>query len=288
MPRWSSRRGVISKLLTNAALFIKGVAFYIYTERVITLLKPDEHLEPLGNGIEVIVSPTHHFSTDTILLAHFSNPKKNAKCVDLGSGCGTIPLLWSRFDKNLKITAVEIQSDAADMITRSVNHNNLADNFSILCADLRELKGKLPFGYFDLVSCNPPYKIAGGGIKNPEEGKLIARHEDMCTMEDVVATASKLLQFSGSFCMCQRPERLTDALSLFRKYDLEPKELRLVQGKIDKKPKLFLLRGKKGGKQGYLDVLPTLIVENSDNTFTDEMNQIYGCYQENAGRQKNG
>jgi len=251
------------------------------------LLKPDEHFEPLGNGIEVIVSPTHHFTTDTILLADFANPKKNAKCVDLGSGCGTIPLLWSRFNKNLKITAVEIQSDAADMIRRSVKHNGLEESFNVLCEDLRELKGKIPFGYFDVVSCNPPYKIAGGGVTNPEEGKLLARHEASCTMEDVVKTASKLLQFSGSFSMCQRPERLTDALTLFRKYDLEPKELRLVQGKADKKPKLFLLKGKKGGKEGYLEVLPTLIIENQDGSFTEEMNEIYGCYQQNTGRQKN-
>lgn len=251
------------------------------------MLKPDEHLEPLGNGIEVIVSPTHHFTTDTILLAHFGAPKKNAKCVDLGSGCGTIPLLWSRFDKNLKITAVEIQSDAVDMINRSIEHNRLFESISVLCEDLRELKGKIPFGYFDTVTCNPPYKIAGGGITNPEEGKLLARHECSCTMEDVIKTASKLLQFSGSFSMCQRPERLTDALTLMRKYDLEPKELRLVQGKADKKPKLFLLKGKKGGKEGFLDVLPALIIENEDGSFTEEMNEIYGCYQQNAGRQKN-
>jgi len=252
------------------------------------MLKPNEHIEPLGNGIEIIVSPTHHFTTDTILLSHFANPKKNAKCVDLGSGCGTIPLLWCRFSKNLNITAVEIQSDAADMIERSIKHNSLSENFTVLCEDLRELKGKVPFGYFDVVTCNPPYKIAGGGVKNPEEGKLLARHEAACTMEDVVKAASKLLQFSGNFCMCQRPERLTDALTLFRKYDLEPKELRLVQGKADKKPKLFLLKGKKGGKEGYLEVLPTLIIENADGSFTDEMNEIYGCYQQNAGRQTNG
>lgn len=251
------------------------------------MLKQNEHLEPLGNGVDVIVSPTHHFTTDTILLSNFANPKKGAKCVDLGSGCGTIPLLWSRFDKSLKITAVEIQSDAADMIERSVKHNSIAD-FSVLCADLRDLKGKVPFGYFDVVTCNPPYKIAGGGVKNPEEGKLLARHECSCTMEDVVAAASKLLQFSGNFCMCQRPERLTDALTLFRKYDLEPKELRLVQGKGDKKPKLFLLKGKKGGKEGFLDVLPTLIIEKDDGSFTNEMNKIYGCYQQNAGRKTNG
>ena len=251
------------------------------------MLKNGEHLEPLGNDIEVIVSDVHHFYTDTILLAHFANPKKRAKCVDLGSGCGTIPLLWARTDKELSVTAVEIQEDAADMISRSVAHNGLENCITPLCADLKDLKGKLPFGYFDLVVCNPPYKITGGGIKNTNLNRVTVRHENACTMEDVVATASKLLQFSGNFCMCQRPERLTDAMILFRKYDLEPKELRLVQGKADKKPKLFLLKGKKGGKEGFLDVLPTLIIENDDQSFTDEMNSIYGCYRENAGRQKN-
>lgn len=252
------------------------------------MLNPNEHTEPLGNDIEIIVSPTHHFTTDTILLSDFAKPKKGAKCVDLGSGCGTIPLLWTRFDKTLKITAVEIQQDAADMIKRSVKLNGLEEHFTVLCEDLRELKGKIPFGYFDVVTCNPPYKISGGGITNPEEGKLLARHEAMCTMEDVIKCASKLLQFSGSFCMCQRPERLTDAMTLMRKYDLEPKELRLVQGKLSKKPKLFLIKGKKGGKEGFLEVLPTLVIENDDGTFTNEMNEIYGCYQQNAGRQKNG
>lgn len=251
------------------------------------MLNPNEHIEPLGNGIQVIVSPTHHFTTDTILLAHFAAPKKNAKCVDLGSGCGTIPLLWSRLNKSLEITAVELQPDAADMIDRSVKLNKLEKSITPLCADLRELKGKLPFGCFDTVVCNPPYKLTGGGVTNPEEGKLFARHEVSCTMEDVIKTASVLLQFSGSFCMCQRPERLTDALCLMRKYDLEPKELRLVQGKANKKPKLFLVKGKKGGKTGYLEVLPTLIVENEDSGFTREMNEIYGCYKENAGRHKN-
>lgn len=251
------------------------------------MLKQNEHTEPLGNQIQVIVSPTHHFTTDTVLLAHFASPPPGAKCVDLGSGCGTISLLWSRFDKRLSITAVEIQEDAADMITRSIALNGLEESVTALCADLRELKGKLPFGFYDLVCCNPPYKLFGGGITNAEAAKLKARHEAICTLEDVIKAASQLLQFSGSFCMCQRPERLTDAMQLMRKYDLEPKELRLVQGKAGKSPKLFLIKGKKGGKPGFLRVLPTLIVENDDSSFTSEMNEIYGCYKENAGRRKN-
>ena len=114
----------------------------------------------------------------------------------------------------------------------------------------------------------------------------MARHEENCNLEDVISVGASLLQFGGRLCICQRPERLTDALELMRKYDVEPKRLRFVQGKSRKAPKLFLLEGKRGAKAGSLVVENTLIIENEDNSFTDEMNSIYGCYQDNKGRKK--
>ena len=88
-----------------------------------------------------------------------------------------------------------------------------------------------------------------------------------------------MLRFGGRFVICQRPERLTDVLSALRAHDLEPKRLRMVQGKADKAPKLFLCEAKRGAKQGYMDVLPALIVED-ENGFTEEMKEIYGSYKE--------
>ena len=169
------------------------------------------HLEPLGNGVKIYVSESYHFSTDTILLADFSKPKAYKKCADLGTGCGTIPLLWLKGDKSLKIDAVELQQNACKLAEKSVELNGFADNMKIINADLRELNGILPLGCYDLVVCNPPYKLGGSGIKNPESAKLIARHESESTLDDICKTASKLLQFGGRFCVCQRPERLCSA-----------------------------------------------------------------------------
>ena len=45
----------------------------------------ETHLEPLGGGIEIFVSDSHHFSTDTILLADFSKPTGKKLCADLDS-----------------------------------------------------------------------------------------------------------------------------------------------------------------------------------------------------------
>lgn len=237
------------------------------------MIKNGEHLEPLGNGIRIIVSDLFRFSTDTIILADFAKPRKGIKAVDLGTGCGTIPLLWSRSDKTTSITAVELQPEGADMARRSVELNGL-DNISVVNADLKELKGVLPFGSFDLVCCNPPYKESGTGIKNPDGEKLLARHEEGCTIGDICLAAKNLLQFGGRFVMCQRPERLADVLEAMRSNDLEPKRLRFVQQRPEKPPKLFLVEGRRGGKKGGLVTKSTLFIES------DEMLGIYGSYKE--------
>lgn len=249
------------------------------------MLKENEKLEPLGNGVEIIVSDSYHFSTDTILLANFANPKKSDYVVELGTGCGTMPLLWTR-DKTCKeIVALDIQENAVDMLSRSIAHNVENGNCNCECitplhSDLKDLKGKLPFGHYNVVVCNPPYKLSGTGIVNPEQEKLLARHEESCTLDDICKSASHLLQFSGRFCICQRPERLADVMEAMRKFEIEPKRLRLVQQRLNKEPKLFLLEGRYKGNRGFMQVLPTLFIENEQGDFSNEMKEIYGLYKE--------
>ncbi len=249
------------------------------------MLKENEKLEPLGNGIEIIVSDSYHFSTDTILLANFANPKKSDCVVELGTGCGTMPLLWTRDKMCKEIVALDIQENAVDMLSRSIAHNAKKGNRNCECitplhSDLKDLKGKLPFGHYNVVVCNPPYKLSGTGIVNPEQEKLLARHEESCTLDDICEAASHLLQFSGRFCICQRPERLTDVMEAMRKFEIEPKRLRLVQQRLKKEPKLFLLEGRYKGNRGFMQVLPTLFIENEQGDFSDEMKEIYGLYKE--------
>lgn len=240
----------------------------------------NEQLEPLGNGIYVFVNQTHHFSTDTILLANFASPKKTDKAVELCSGCGTIPLIWARENRPLSCVAVEIQQEAAALLQKSLEYNKLQDKISILNGDLRLLKGKLQFGYYNLVVCNPPYKLGGSGIVNSQTAKTLARHESECTLDDVVKAAGELLQFGGRFCLCQRPERLTDILVAFRNNKIEPKRIRFVQQRQGKSPKLVLIEGKKGAKYGFMETEPTLFIEDEIGGFSEEMLKIYGQYKD--------
>ena len=240
--------------------------------------------EPLGSGVQIYVTDTHHFTTDTILLSDFAAVKNGDRVVELGTGCGTIPLLMIRDSSPKSITAVELQQDAVELLKSSIDLNlqNGVENSALihpLHGDIRDIASLLPAGESDLVVCNPPYKLSGSGITNPDPSKLTARHESECTLDDICEAARWLLRFGGRFVMCQRPERLTDVLSCMRAHDLEPKRLRMVQGRTGKAPKLFLCEAKRGSKHGYMDVLPALIIED-ESGFTNEMKQIYASYKE--------
>ena len=233
--------------------------------------------EPLGKGFFVNVSKNHTFGTDAILLANFAAPKQKDNVIDLGTGCGIIPLIFLR--NGLKGTAwgVDISPEACSLARQTIAELNV-DNFNIHEGNLTELRGKVPFGMSNLVTCNPPYKAPNAGIKNNDSVITTARHETECTLRDIVAVSAKLLQTSGRLCMCHRPERLSELMTLMSEYGLEPKRLRLVCQRKGEEPWLVLLEGRRGGKTG-LRIAPTLYVEEN-GTLSEEMIKIYGAYKE--------
>ena len=232
--------------------------------------------EYLGKGISVLVSRSHGFGTDAILLAHFARAKRNELICDMGTGCGIIPLLWCREERCRKITALDIKPQACYQLSESVKLNGLAEKIEVLNADLKELKGVLPFGKYDLVTMNPPYKAPSAGIKSASEADLTARHETACTLDDVVKSASELLRFGGRLCLCQRPERLCDIFCAMRKYSIEPKRLRTVAQACGKAPWLILVEGRKGGKSGMVIEPDFFIMDGED--YSRELKLIYKDY----------
>lgn len=233
--------------------------------------------EPLGNGFFVNVSAHHTFGTDAVLLKAFSNPKKRDKLVDLGTGCGIIPLLMLRDGFLQSAVGVDISEEAAFLAQKTVNELEI-QNFSIVNSDLKELKGKVEFGCNTLVTCNPPYKALNAGLKNPDNTLRTARHEVACTLEDIIAVSAKLLQTSGRLCICHRPERLTELMTLMRKFKVEPKRLRLVAQRKGEEPWLVLVEGKRCANSG-LRIEPILYIEENGG-FSPEMIEIYGKYKE--------
>ncbi len=236
----------------------------------------ETRIEPLGNGMQICVSDSHTFGTDAILLANFAAIKRKDKACDMGTGCGIIPLIWCKGQTN-SITAVDIQPAAINQLNESIALNSLEGRIVPVNCDLRFLKDVLPFGSYDLVTMNPPYKPVGAGIESLSEAEKIARHEVMCTVDDAVSAAAKLLKFGGRFCMCHRPERLCDIIVSMRQGGIEVKRIRFVTQKADTAPWLVLVEGKRGSKSS-VTVEKNLVMFGADSKPTEEFRSMFGDY----------
>ena len=233
-------------------------------------------LEPIGNNCDVYVSKNHTFGTDAVLLADFANPKKSDNAVDLGTGCGIIPFLWMRDNKLASASGLEISKEAVTLANKSLEHNKDIKNLSFFEGDIKNPFEHLSKGAYTLVTCNPPYKASGAGIVSSGTAALNARHETLCSLEDVIAAAAGLLKFGGRFAMCQRPERLGEIFSLMTKYKIEPKRLRLVCKSEGCEPWLVLVEGRLGGGKG-MRILPNLNMYK-DGELTEDILKIEGAY----------
>ena len=233
--------------------------------------------ERLSDEIKIAVTQEHTFGTDAVLLADFANIKRKDRAVDMGCGCGIIPFLWLRDSEQKNVHCLDIQKNAIEQVKASIEYNSLGDRLTPHLCDLREIEKEFKPEGFTLVSMNPPYKPINTGFESLGESARIARHEVCCNIEDAVKAASYLLTFGGRFCMCHRPERLVDAITIMRQYRLEPKRLRFVCDRKGEQPFLFLIEGKKGAKP-FLRVEGELIIKNDESRFSAEMLKIYGSY----------
>lgn len=210
----------------------------------------------------------YRFGVEALLLCGFVRPGAR-QMVDLGCGSGVLSLVLVHFGKVRQATGIEIQPQLARRAARSVSHNRLDDRVRIVQGDLRQ-KGCLPAAAFDLAVCNPPHDQVCHGQHSPCAEKAAARHELLCSFEDVAAAAARLLRPGGSLALLHLAARLPEVLKECLRRDLRPARLRLVHGKAELEARHFLLEAKKGGR-ATLKVEPPLVVHRPDGAYTDEV-----------------
>ena len=203
------------------------------------------------------------FGTDAVLLADFAckNTKRGDLVIDLGTGTGIIPLLMEKGCVAASFTGLEVQQKYVDLATRSVELNLLTDKIKIVQGDLKNVDQLFTRHSFNVVVSNPPYALVSQGKQNARDEKTIARHEVLCTLEDVVAAADYLLHTHGKFFMIHRPERLAQIFVCLAKHELEPKQLQLIQPFEDEGANLVLIEARKNAQPG-IKLLPTVNVRD--------------------------
>lgn len=239
-------------------------------------LKADERLDDLQRCGYKLIQNTgiFCFGMDAVLLCAFANVREGDRVLDLGTGNGVIPILLKGRTRGSHFTGLEIQDINVDMAKRSVLYNSIEEYVDIVHGDIKEASAIFGGASFDVVTSNPPYMNENHGLTNPESHKAIARHEILCTLEDVIREGSKVLKPGGSFCMVHRPHRLTEIFELMRKYKVEPKRMRMVHSFIDKEATMVLVEGIRGGRP-MIKVEKPLIIYESQGKYTEEIIRLY-------------
>ncbi|MFS1510863.1 tRNA1(Val) (adenine(37)-N6)-methyltransferase [Chengkuizengella sp. SCS-71B] len=240
----------------------------------IPLMEHERIDDLLTQDLKIIQSDkVFSFSMDAVLLGRFCSVPIRGNILDLCSGNGVIPLLLSTRTK-AQITAVEIQKKLADMAARNIKMNDLSDQISIIQADLKLVHTQLGYGGFDLVTVNPPYLPAYSGKQNENEFIANARHEILCTLEDVISACNKLVKSGGKVGLVHRASRLADIIVLMRQYNIEPKRIRFVHPRIGEEANMVLVEGIRNGKAD-MHILDPLIVYDDHNQYCNELMEIY-------------
>lgn len=242
-----------------------------------TLIKPSERLDDLQiNNYRIIQNPEKFcFGMDAVLLSAFVWCRPGSRVLDMGTGTGVIPILLTAKTEAGHIDALEIQEESADMARRSVSYNGLSHQIQVTTGDIKNASGIFGASVFDVVTTNPPYMNDNHGLKNPDMPKAIARHEVLCTLEDVIREGAKVLKPGGHFFMVHRPFRLVEIINTLTKYRLEPKRMRFVHPFADKEPNMVLIEATRGGNS-MVKIEAPLVVYEKPGVYTDTIHAIYG------------
>ncbi len=227
-------------------------------------------METLFNGYHLEIAPgTFPLSTDSMALASFVKLPKQARVLDLGSGCGTLGILLCAKDSGCTVAGIELDETAHQAALVNSRENQLQDRLSSICGDFTDIAKLVSIGSFDVCVSNPPYFTAGFLSKSTP----LARHEQTSSLEDLIRNAAWALKYGGDFYLVHKPERLAEIFTAACKFKLEPKRLCLLRHKEDGPVSLVLIHCRKGAKPGLL--WEDMVLYDRNGLPTDEYRKIY-------------
>lgn len=240
-------------------------------------LLPGERIDDLERDGLMLIQHEGRFryGVDAVLLSWFAQAKEGEQALDLCTGTGVIPILMTAKTRAKHFTGLEIQQEVVGMAKRSVTLNSLNDRVTMVQGDVKEASRIFGGASFDVVTVNPPYLAANGGLYNEDMSKAVSRHELLCSLEDVIRESSKVLRPGGRLYMVHRPFRLTDIIVLMQQYKLSPRRLCMVYPRVNREANLVLIEGVRGGRTQIRAEAPVILQEeNGEETLL--IRQIHG------------
>ncbi len=220
--------------------------------------QPDECTDHFLEGrLKLIQSRDgYRFSIDAVLLSEFVTIRPGDVVVDLGTGCGVILLILLLTKPVGHVFGMEIQEELVSQAKRNAVINGFNKKMDIIRGDIKH--PPLAMASADVIICNPPYRKVKSGRINPDIRRAIARHEILASVDDILRTANSLLRKKGRLALIYPSDRLMDILARMRRFNLEPKRLRINYPGLESDGELVLIEASLGGRPG-LRICPPLI-----------------------------
>lgn len=238
-------------------------------------------MEPLTrdyffNGDIVLNQPKsgYRFSIDAVILSHLARPQAGETVLDLGTGCGVIPIILAFRHPGIRVIGVEIQPSLLDLARQNVAANRMTHRVTMIHKDMGQLTIADIDGPVNLVVTNPPYRQQGSGRINADSQRAVARHELRVDLKTVLVTARRMLHTSGRFSIIYPTVRIVDLMAAMRSTGIEPKKLTMIHSKPATLASLVAITGVKGGKPG-LEVGPPLYLYHDDGTYTHRLETMF-------------
>ncbi len=239
------------------------------------IVEKDETLDILCNEQLRIIQKKrgYRFSIDAVLLASFVRLRKHERLLDIGSGCGIIPIYIARKGCTNDMTGVEIQKGLFDAAQKNRLINECAHNVRFINADIMTVIKDMKKDPFQVVVSNPPYTKRRSGRTCPDESRFLARYEEKLDIEMLTTAAASLLSKKGRFYVIYPAHRLAELVHAAHSKKLMLKKLRVVYPRQNEKANLILAEFLKDAGIGVTIEKP-LYVYNGD-TISDEIKKFY-------------
>jgi tRNA1Val (adenine37-N6)-methyltransferase len=228
-----------------------------------------------GNLIVYQLKAGYRFAIDAVLLAGLTKVRPHDRIVDLGTGCGVIPLILAYRNLGKHIVGLEIQPELVELAKQNVQVNGFTGKVQIHYRDFRNLSEEFRSASFDLVTTNPPYRRLHSGRLNPDGQRAIARHELKSCLVDVIRVGSTLLCQRGRLSIIYPATRLVHLLVTAQEHNLTPKRLTVIHSDPGSGARLVHLECRKGAGE-ELQIAAPLFIYREDKTYTEAVRKMYG------------
>ena len=219
----------------------------------------------------------YRYSIEPFLIADFAKLYSEYRLLDIGTGCGIIPLLITTQIELKEIVGIEIQKSLYDFAVSNISNNDLSQKVRLIHGDFMKTTIDDDNQPFDIIVSNPPYRKLNTGRINPKHEKAIARHELSITLETLIKKAGKLLKHQGTFCMAYPPTRLNEVQEKLHSHKLFPSRIRFIHGSSNAEACIFLIEAVKEHQVDCI-IEPPLFVYNNDGLYSEKMEKIYASF----------